>query len=76
MAIVLEFNYCQELQVTTERNYRHLNNQFRFKFYRRLSPRVTFQCSLFYGIRTLPCAIACINIFTHVKDPVVHVRVR
>ena len=27
-------------------------------------------------VRTPPCAIACINICAHVKDPVVHVRVR
>ena len=29
-----------------------------------------------YGVHTPPCAIACINICAHVKDPVVHVRVR
>ena len=28
------------------------------------------------GVRTPPCAIACINICAHVKDPVDHVRVR
>ena len=39
-------------------------------------PRVNFQCRLSYGVRTPPCAIACINICTHVQDPVVHVRVR
>ena len=27
-------------------------------------------------VRTAPCAIACINICTHVKDLVVHARVR
>ena len=27
-------------------------------------------------VRTPPCAIACINICVHVKDPVVHVRVQ
>ena len=37
---------------------------------------VNFQCRLSYGVRTPPCAIACINICGHVKDPVVHVRVR
>ena len=31
----------------------------------------TFTC-----VRTSPCAIAGINVCTHVKDPVVHVRVR
>ena len=31
---------------------------------------------LFYGVSTPPCAIACFYICAHVKDPVVHVRVR
>ena len=39
-------------------------------------PRVNFQCRLSSGVRTSPCAIACINICRHDKDPVVHVRVR
>ena len=39
-------------------------------------PRVSFQCRLFFGVRTPPCAVACINICGHGKDPVVHVRVR
>ena len=39
-------------------------------------PRANFQCRLSYGVRTPPCAIACFNIRTHVKDPAVHVRVR
>ena len=39
-------------------------------------PKVNFQCRLFFGVRTHPCAIACINIYAHDKDPVVHVRVR
>ena len=43
---------------------------------RDFSPRVEFQCRLSYGVRTPPCAIACINICAHVKDHVVHVRVR
>ena len=43
---------------------------------RDFSPRVNFQSRLFYGVRTPPCAIACIYICGHVKDPVVHVRVR
>ena len=38
-------------------------------------PRVSFQCRLSYGVRTTPCANACINICAHVKDPVVHVGV-
>ena len=40
------------------------------------SPRVSFQCGLSYGVRTPPCAIVCIYICAHIKDPVVHVRVR
>ena len=32
--------------------------------------------TLLRRVRTLPCAIACIYICAHVKDPVVHVRVR
>ena len=43
---------------------------------REFSPGVDFQCRLSYGVRTPPCAIACINTCAHVKDPVVHVRVR
>ena len=43
---------------------------------RDFSPKVNFQCRLSYGVRTPPCAIACINTCAHVKDPVVHVRVR
>ena len=43
---------------------------------RDFSPSVNFQCMLSYSVRTPPCAIACINICAHVKDPVVHVRVR
>ena len=43
---------------------------------RDFSPRVNFQCRLSYSVRTPPCATTCINICAHVKDPVVHVRVR
>ena len=43
---------------------------------RDFSPRVNFLCRLSYGVRTLPCAIACINICAHVTDPVIHVSVR
>ena len=38
--------------------------------------RVNFQCRLSFGVRTPPYVIACINICAHVKDSVVHVRVR
>ena len=38
-------------------------------------PRVNFLCRLSYGVRTPPCAIACIRICAHVKDPVINVRV-
>ena len=40
------------------------------------SPGVNFQYRLSYGVRKVPCAIACIYICAHVKDTVVHVRVR
>ena len=40
------------------------------------SPRVNFQCRLSYGVRTPPCAVACVSICEHVKGPVVHVKVR
>ena len=43
---------------------------------RDFSPRANFQCRPSFGVRTPPCAIACIYICVHVKDPVVHVRVR
>ena len=43
---------------------------------RDLSPGVSFQCTLSYGVCTPPCAVACINICVRVKDPVVHVRIR
>ena len=43
---------------------------------RDFSSSVNFQCRLSHGVRTPPCAIAYINICVHVKDPVVHVRVR
>ena len=39
-------------------------------------PRVNFQFRLSFGVRTPVCAIACINICAHVKDPVVHGKVR
>ena len=38
--------------------------------------RVNFRCRLSYGVRTPPCAIACIYIYVDVKDPVVHDGVR
>ena len=40
------------------------------------SPKVNFRCRLCYGVGAPPCAIACIYICEHVKDPVVHVKVR
>ena len=43
---------------------------------RGFSPRDNFQCRLSYGVHTPPCAIACVNICEHVKDPLDHVRVR
>ena len=39
-------------------------------------PRVNFSCRLSFSVCTLPCAITCINICAHYKDPAVHVRVR
>ena len=54
-----------------------LPTQVRFPWAARdFSRRVNFQCRLSQGVRTLPCAIACISICVHVKDPVVHARVR
>ena len=43
---------------------------------KRFFPPSQLQCRLSYGVRTPPCAITCIYIYAHVKDPVVHVRVR
>ena len=43
---------------------------------RDFSPRVNFQCRLLRVSVHPPCAIACINICAHVKDPVVYVRGR
>ena len=40
------------------------------------SPRVNFQCRLSYVCPYTLCAITCINICVHVKDPVVPVTVR
>ena len=39
-------------------------------------PESTFSADSLYGVHTPPCAITCIYICAHVKDPVVHVRVR
>ena len=39
-------------------------------------PTISFQCGLSCGVRTPSCAIACFIICAHVKDPIVHVRVR
>ena len=38
-------------------------------------PESTFSADSFTCVRTSPCAIAGINVFSHVKDPAVHVRV-
>ena len=43
---------------------------------RNFSPRVKLKRRLSSGVRTPPCAIASISICTHVKDPIVQVRVR
>ena len=43
---------------------------------RDFSSLVNFQCRLLYSLHTSQCAIACIKIFAHVKDAVVHVRVQ
>ena len=42
---------------------------------RDISPRINFQCRLCYGVRTPSSAVACIFIYTHVRDPMIHVRV-
>ena len=34
--------------------------------------RASFQCRLYFGVLTPPCAIACINICAYDKDHVVH----
>ena len=39
-------------------------------------PNGKFQCIFSFGVGTPLCAIACMNICAHDKDPVVHVRVR
>ena len=39
-------------------------------------PGSTFSADSLTCVRTTLCAIACINIYAHVKDPVVHVRVQ
>ena len=36
----------------------------------------TFSADSLYDVRAPPCVTACIKIYAHVKDPVVHVRVR
>ena len=39
-------------------------------------PESTFSADSLTCVRTPPCAIACINICAHVRDPVVYARVR
>ena len=59
-----------------ERRTGTLPTQIRFPGAARdFSPGVNFRCRFSYGLRTSPCAIACIYICAHVKDPIVHVRV-
>ena len=41
---------------------------------REFAPRVNFQCRLPYSVCIPLCAIACINICAHIKDPGVHIR--
>ena len=43
---------------------------------RDFSSRDNFQCRLSDGVREPPSVIACVYVCAHVKDPVVHVRVR
>ena len=43
---------------------------------RDFSTRVNFQHRLSFGVQTLLCAIACFNIYVHIKEPAVHVRVQ
>ena len=53
-----------------------LPTQVRFPSAERdFSPGVHFQCRFSYNVCTPLCAITCIIICAHVKDPVVHVRV-
>ena len=40
---------------------------------RDFSPGVNFQCRLSYCVSTPLCAITCINICVHVRDPVIHI---
>lgn len=39
-------------------------------------PRAAFQCRLSFSVYTSPCAVACINIFTHIRASLVNVRVQ
>ena len=43
---------------------------------RNFSPSANFRCRLSFGVLTPMCAVAGINICAHVKDLVVHVKVR
>ena len=43
---------------------------------RDFSAIVNSQCRLSYSVHASPCATACIYICVHIKDPVVHARVR
>ena len=66
------WHHCHQYKVECR-----VPNVFRFIQTRDFSPRVNFQSRLSLTcVRTPPCAIACINIHAHVKNPVVYVRVR
>ena len=43
---------------------------------RDFSPKVNFQSRFCYSVRTPSCVVVCIYICGHIKDPVVHVRIR
>ena len=56
---------------------RHAADKIQFPCVARdCSPTVNFQCRLSYSACIPLCAVACINICVHGKDPAVHVRAR
>ena len=80
MSVVQKFFYhvrASDVAQFVEHQSSTLLTQVRFPGAPRdFSPRVSFQCRLSYCVCTPPCAITCINICGHVKDLIVHVRVR
>ena len=80
MSVVQKFFYhvrASDVAQFVEHQSSTLLTQVRFPGAPRdFSPRVSFQCRLPYGVRTPPCAIGCVYVCAHVKDPVVHVRFR